>query len=61
MKYIGMTAQMGGTIVLGVLLGQWLDAYFESAKPVWTGVCALLFTVAAIYFVLKDFIIKKNE
>lgn len=60
MKYMGMAAQMGGTIVLGVLLGQWLDGYMETEKPVYTGVCALLFTVAAMYFVLKDFIGKNN-
>lgn len=60
MKYAGMTAQMGGTIVLGVFLGQWLDSYFETAKPIWTGVCALLFTIAAMYFVLKDFLVTKE-
>lgn len=61
MKYAGMTAQMGGTIVLGVLLGQWLDGYFETEKPIWTGVCALFFTIAAMYLVLKDFIVKKGS
>ena len=56
MKYKGMAAQMGGTIILGVLLGQWLDSYFGTEKAIYTGICALLFTVAAMYFVLKDFI-----
>ncbi len=57
---MGMAAQMGGTIVAGVFLGQWLDGYFETEKAVYTGICALLFTVAAMYFVLKDFIVKKD-
>jgi membrane protein DedA with SNARE-associated domain len=55
-KYSGLAIQMGIIIVLGVLLGQKLDAWLEMEKPIFSLICSLLSVFAAIYYSLKDFI-----
>jgi F0F1-type ATP synthase assembly protein I len=54
LKYAGMAFQMAATIVVGVLIGKRLDAYWEFEKPVITAVGALLGLVTAFYLILKD-------
>ncbi|MEM1327819.1 MAG: AtpZ/AtpI family protein [Bacteroidota bacterium] len=54
LKYSGMAFQMGAVILVGVLIGRQLDKYFETEQPLWTAGCALFFTLAAIYYVVKD-------
>jgi hypothetical protein len=49
-----MAFQMGAVILAGVLIGRQLDKYFETEQPLWTAGCALFFTLAAIYYVVKD-------
>ncbi len=60
LKYSGMAFQMVGTMLVGVLLGKWLDRTLNTPQPYFTAVFALLFTVAAIYLVLRDFLAKKE-
>lgn len=60
LKYSGMAFQMVGTMLLGVLMGKWLDRKLETPQPYFTAIFALLFTVAAIYLVLRDFLAKKE-
>lgn len=56
-KYAGMAFKMGAIIVLGVLLGQWLDkkAGFTD-PPIFVIVFSLLAVGLAIYSTVKDLI-----
>jgi len=56
MRYTGMAFQMGATILVGVLIGQYLDGRFETEKPYFTMVLSIIFTAAAIYLAIKDFL-----
>jgi hypothetical protein len=60
-KYSGLAVQMGIIIVLGVLLGQKLDAWLEMKKPIFAMVCSLFAVFAAIYYSLKDFIFPPKD
>ena len=57
LKYSGIGVQMSATILMGVMIGYFLDQKFETDK-IFTAVFALVFVVIAIYNVLKDFIKK---
>ena len=54
-KYSGMAFQMGIIILLGTLLGQWLDTKLQTA-PYLTILLALFSIFAALYIALKDFL-----
>ncbi|MEM0994387.1 MAG: AtpZ/AtpI family protein [Bacteroidota bacterium] len=54
MKYTGMAFQIGGVILVGVLIGRKLDQYFETTRPLWTAGLALFCTIGAIYVTIKD-------
>jgi len=54
MKYTGIAFQMGGVILVGVLIGRKLDQYFEQEQPIFTAALALLAVIGAIYSVIKD-------
>jgi len=53
-KYSGMGVQIGVTIFLGIMLGQWLDGYFEMPKPYLTILMAMIFLVIVMYTIIKD-------
>lgn len=57
LKYASMASQMIFVIVLGVVLGKFLDKKFDTGV-IFTAICSLLFVSASIYLVLKDFIKK---
>lgn len=59
LKYSGMAFQMVGTMLVGVLLGRWLDRKLMTAQPYFTALFALVFTGAAIYLAIRDFLSKK--
>jgi len=59
LKYSSMGFQMLATILIGLGLGLFLDNKFSTGK-LFTAICTLLFVVASLYLVLKDFI-KKDE
>lgn len=59
MKYSGMAFQMGIIILIGTLIGQKLDARYQTEKPYITIVFALLSIFAALFITLKD-IIRNN-
>lgn len=48
---------MLGTIILGVLLGKFLDKKMD-IYPIFTAICSLVAVVAGMYLALKDFIKK---
>ncbi len=60
-KYAGLAAQMGVTIALGVLLGQWLDKKWplSESTPVYTVIFSLVGVGLALYSVLKAVISKQ--
>jgi F0F1-type ATP synthase assembly protein I len=59
LKYSGMAFQMVGTMLVGIFVGRWLDRTLGTSQPYFTALCALLFTGAAVYLVLKDFLAKQ--
>lgn len=61
MKYSGMAFQMGAVMFIGITIGKKLDERFQTDKPYWTMLLALLSTFAALYLTLKDFIFKKKD
>ncbi|MFN7119256.1 MAG: AtpZ/AtpI family protein [Saprospiraceae bacterium] len=60
LKYSGMAFQMVGTMLFGIFIGRWLDRKLMTPKPYFTALFALIFTGAAIYLVLRDFLAKKE-
>lgn len=60
LKYSGMAFQMVGTMLVGIFLGRWLDQKLQNPQPYFTALFALLFTGAAIYVVLRDFLGKNK-
>lgn len=55
-RYSGMAFQMIFIIVVGALLGQYLDQLFHLKKPLCTVFLTLLAIGIALYTVLKDLI-----
>lgn len=55
LKYSGMAFQIGGVIVIFVLLGQWLDGYFGT-DPYLTLVFSLVGVIGGMYSALRDFL-----
>lgn len=53
-KYGGMAFTLAGAVVMGVLIGQWLDARVENDTPYWTAGMALLFLCVGMYSALRD-------
>ncbi|MEN0003989.1 MAG: AtpZ/AtpI family protein [Bacteroidota bacterium] len=60
MKYSGMAFQMGAIILVGALIGQQLDEYYQLERPYLTGLFALLSIFAALYLSLKDLFTEEN-
>lgn len=60
-KYSGLAIQMGIIILVGTLIGQKLDAYFEMQRPYLTVLFALLSIFAALYVALKDLFISDDK
>ena len=56
MKYAGMGTQLLIGIGVGAFIGQKLDAHFQTEKPIYTAMLALLFLVVIMYSILKDLI-----
>ena len=48
-------------IVVGVLIGKWLDQKFQTEKPYLTAIFALVFVIIAMYTSIKEFINPKNK
>lgn len=55
-KYSGMGFQMAGTVLIGALLGRWIDNKMANETPYFTILLVVLFTAAAMYLAIKDFI-----
>ncbi len=56
MRYTAMTTQMAVIILLAVLGGKKLDAWYPRDFPLFTLITSIAGVVVAIYFVIKDLI-----
>jgi len=54
-----MAFQFLGAIVIGVLLGKWLDKKFATSSPVFTITFSLLFVIASLVLVIRDLLKEK--
>lgn len=53
LRYSGLAFQMASPIIMGVLLGQYLDG---DTGQLYTIVCTLIGVFAGLYLALKDFL-----
>ena len=54
MRFTGIAFQMGGTIYLGSLLGEWLDGKYPNETELYTKICTLVAVFGAMYSVIKQ-------
>ncbi len=54
LKFTGIAIQMGITIYLGSLIGEWLDGKYPNDNELYTKICTLLFVFGAMYSVIKQ-------
>jgi len=52
-KFSGVAFEMAATIALCVLIGKFLDGYFEIQKPILTAIFSILGVVGAIYNLIR--------
>ena len=51
-----MAFQLAATLAVGAFLGTRLDRYFQTNRPYFTALLALVFLFAGLYLSLKDLI-----
>ncbi len=54
LKYSGVAFQMAGVVLLGLIVGQWLDKIFSMSKPVFTMFLILLFFGGFMYKLYRE-------
>lgn len=54
MKYAGMAFEMAAFIVIGVLIGRWLDGKFENENDLFSIFLAILFLIFYFIKLAKD-------
>ncbi len=60
-RFTGIAFQMGGTIYLGSLLGNWLDVKFPNEHELYTKICTLAAVFAAMFAVISQVIKITNK
>ncbi|WP_299676151.1 AtpZ/AtpI family protein [uncultured Tenacibaculum sp.] len=55
-RFSGIAIQMGITIYLGSLLGEWLDNKYPNSNNLYTKICTLAAVFIAMYSVIKQVI-----
>jgi len=58
MKYSGLAFQFLAAILIGVLIGKWLDKKFETSTPIFTALTSLFFVIASLVLVIRDLLKK---
>jgi F0F1-type ATP synthase assembly protein I len=53
-QYSGIAFQMAATIFIGVFIGSNLDKKYPNKRNIYTLICSLVFTFAALYSVIKQ-------
>lgn len=59
-EFSGMGFQMIITIVIGVVVGKFLDSKFPNESQIYTVILTLIFVLLALYAVVKKIINKQN-
>ena len=54
LRYSGLAFQLAFFIVIGVLLGRWLDEKMANDTPYMTALLSVLFLILGLYTSLKD-------
>ena len=57
-RYSGMAFQIGGAIILGGLLGNWLDKQFEVPRHLFMTLFLILGVFLGLYSVVRDLLKK---
>jgi len=57
-RYSGMAFQIGGAIILGIIVGWWLDKQLDCRSHAFTALFAILGIFVGLYSVIKD-VLKK--
>jgi F0F1-type ATP synthase assembly protein I len=60
-RFSGMAFQMGVTIVIGVIIGQYFDKIFPNDRDIYTLVFTLIFIGASLYTVIRQAIKMGND
>ncbi len=55
-RFSGIAIQMGVTIYLGSLLGEWLDFKFSNKDQLFTKICTLLAVFGAMFSIIRQVI-----
>ena len=55
-RFTGIALQMGLTIYVGSLLGEWLDQKYPNDSELYTKICTLAAVFGAIYSVIRQVI-----
>lgn len=55
-KYGGLAFSMAAAVIVGVLIGQYLDERMQTSKPYWTAGLSVFFLFVSMYSNLKDLI-----
>ncbi len=53
-RFSGIAIQMGGTIYLGSLLGEWLDGKYPNPNQMYVKICTLVAVFLAMYAVIRQ-------
>ncbi|MGB1042849.1 MAG: AtpZ/AtpI family protein [Tenacibaculum sp.] len=53
-RFTGIAVQMGVTIYLGSLLGEWLDIKYENTSQLYTKICTLAAVFGAMFSVIRQ-------
>ncbi|PQJ21779.1 AtpZ/AtpI family protein [Tenacibaculum sp. SG-28] len=53
-RFSGIALQMGLTIYLGSLLGEWLDTKYDNQNQLYTKICTLVAVFAAMFSVIYN-------
>ncbi|MGB0975264.1 MAG: AtpZ/AtpI family protein [Flavobacteriaceae bacterium] len=60
-RFTGIAFQMGGTIYLGSVLGEWLDGKFPNDNELYTKICTLVAVFGAMFSVIHQVIKITNQ
>lgn len=56
LRFTGIAMQMGVTIYLGSILGEWLDSKYVNEHQMYTKICAVVAVVVSTYSIIKQVI-----
>jgi hypothetical protein len=54
-KYVGAGFQIIAPVILGLLLGRWLDHHFEKTNSIYTIILSSVMIIVSLYIFIKQF------